>query len=473
MTAVTPLRIDGVDLSHHNAQAIDWKAAKRAGVKFVYHKATESRSFVDSAYSSRRAEAAAQGLPFGAYHFARPARDKATEEARFFISKAKPRPGDLLPVLDLEDTGGLNRAELTRWVREFVREVHASTGVLPVVYTGFDLDDSASTLLWRARYSNVNAEPEIPKPWKGYAIRQFSNGVFGVPNQVDGIGNVDLDTLAVPLETLLIPQPHTKKPAPKRQPSIPEPEDPYEIVTWHDGAVKVDRLTDAALKAAEKRLGYSLTLTQGSYNAGGVAASAGTHDGGGVVDLKAWDWQNKVRALRAVGFAAWHRPAITGLWPEHIHAVLIGNAKLSDAARSQISDYVRGLDGLASHRLDPFPRPTPIPLFRFRRGTRGPEIDFALKHLATALAATDLGTARNMALTTVQGLLLRIPKRWTEAAYVDPVSTHKDRGSESRGPAVDATLDHLRRALPKALLTPGRLSLIREARKLLRALPTV
>ena len=94
----------------------------------------------------------------------------------------------------------------------------------------------------------------------------------------------------------------------------------------------VDWKTRAALEEAERRLGYRLTVVQGSYNPGGVRQSAGTHDGGGVVDLLAWDWQRKVRVLRSVGFAAWYRPAISGLWGAHIHAVLIDHGRLSAAA---------------------------------------------------------------------------------------------------------------------------------------------
>lgn len=146
--------------------------------------------------------------------------------------------------------------------------------------------------------------------------------------------------------------------------------DPYALTT-HDGK-RVDQITHHALLAAEVILGYELTITQGSYNEGGVSASAGTHDGGGVVDLSAWDWANKVRALRSVGFAAWHRPAIRGLWPAHIHAVLIGNKKLSPSAMRQVLDFQQGLNGLADHARDPdtfhpgvvfeMPKPTPKPL---------------------------------------------------------------------------------------------------------------
>src|SRR5690242_16571567 len=63
---------------------------------------------------------------------------------------------------------------------------------------------------------------------------------------------------------------------------------PYDL-TSRNGQT-IDQLTNYALFAAERRLGFkpgALTVVQGSYNGGSsaVAQSAGTHDGGGAVDL--------------------------------------------------------------------------------------------------------------------------------------------------------------------------------------------
>lgn len=149
---------------------------------------------------------------------------------------------------------------------------------------------------------------------------------------------------------------------------------PFERTTFGDGTPKtVDWKTRAALEEAERRLGYPLTIVQGSYNAGGVSQSAGTHDGGGVVDLLAWDWQRKVRVLRAVGFAAWYRPTIQGLWNAHIHAVMIDHGQLSASAARQVAAYRAGRDGLKSNRVDGFWRPDPIPVFKYPPPRRAAE----------------------------------------------------------------------------------------------------
>jgi hypothetical protein len=143
---------------------------------------------------------------------------------------------------------------------------------------------------------------------------------------------------------------------------------PYEKTTIRGGHT-LDELTNYALYAVEYELGYtrgSLTVVQGSYNAGGVAQSAGTHDGGGAVDLIPTNWEKKVKALRKVGFAAWHRTPDQGPWAEHIHCILIGDAKMSMSAFSQVIQYKAKppTDGLAFHRRDPTWHPDPIPTFQ-------------------------------------------------------------------------------------------------------------
>lgn len=141
---------------------------------------------------------------------------------------------------------------------------------------------------------------------------------------------------------------------------------PYDLTTY-DG-LRVDWLTRAALEDTAARLGYSLTLAQGSYNAGKVAASAGTHDGGGVVDLSPYDHKRKVLELRRSGFAAWYRPAVPGLWGAHIHAVLIGNRKLSPGAKAQVLDYLAGKNGLANDGPDDGPRDFVRNRYSWKRG---------------------------------------------------------------------------------------------------------
>jgi GH25 family lysozyme M1 (1,4-beta-N-acetylmuramidase) len=207
--SVTPRRVDGVDISHHQAGSLDLAAAKRRGLKWLYHKATEGDNYTDPNYARRRAEAEKAGLPFGAYHFARPEKSDAAAEARRFLAVAKPKPGDLRPALDLETQEGLSLADIRVWAATWIATVtKALGGVKPIVYTPFDLgaaDDGC--LLWRPRYNNTNTPPALR-----WDIWQFSNGTFGVPHSLAGIGNVDLNTMrpGLDLDAMLIPKPEPK-----------------------------------------------------------------------------------------------------------------------------------------------------------------------------------------------------------------------------------------------------------------------
>ena len=102
-----------------------------------------------------------------------------------------------------------------------------------------------------------------------------------------------------------------------------------------------------------------LTITQGGYNAGGVAASAGTHDRDaldiGAANLSSGQRSEAVNILRKVGFAAWLRNPTQGDWGWHIHCVPIGGDLSAGAAR-QVTAYKNGRNGLANNGPDDGPR---------------------------------------------------------------------------------------------------------------------
>lgn len=119
----------------------------------------------------------------------------------------------------------------------------------------------------------------------------------------------------------------------------------------------MDARTRAMVVAARVVCVAPLEITQGCYNNGAVAASAGTHDGGGAVDIRAKTLNaaqvgEAVNILRKVGFAAWHRLPSEGNWPEHIHCIAIGCPDLSRGAKNQVADYKAGRNGLANNGPD-------------------------------------------------------------------------------------------------------------------------
>lgn len=129
------------------------------------------------------------------------------------------------------------------------------------------------------------------------------------------------------------------------------------IENWRRPGVRMNQRTVDMVLAVERNLGSGLVVVQGSYNNGKVQASAGTHDGGGAVDIRAKNIapgqrQHVVTALRRVGFAAWLRTRQQGFDEVHIHAIAIGDEDLSAGALAQVRDYRNGRNGLKGHGLD-------------------------------------------------------------------------------------------------------------------------
>lgn len=138
-----------------------------------------------------------------------------------------------------------------------------------------------------------------------------------------------------------------------------EPAHDYDLVRY--GGKVVNKRTRTMLEAAAVIYGKPFTLVQGSYSRG-VAASAGTHNGGGVVDISTLGMSDAGRraaeqALRKVGFFAWVRTPPKFAY--HIHAVAIGDRELSAAARLQIRQGFADRNGLAGNGPDPQRDPYP------------------------------------------------------------------------------------------------------------------
>lgn len=103
--------------------------------------------------------------------------------------------------------------------------------------------------------------------------------------------------------------------------------------------------------------GFNFTIVQGSYN-NSVAASGGTHSGGGALDIRTRDFSkgkvdDMVKSLRMAGFAAWSRGRGFDSFTPHIHALAIGDRQMASSARNQVGSYKAGRNGLVGNGLDP------------------------------------------------------------------------------------------------------------------------
>jgi GH25 family lysozyme M1 (1,4-beta-N-acetylmuramidase) len=223
--------IRGVDVSGHQGR-IDWGRVKRDGIAFAIVKATEGVGWADPKYRAHTHGARAAGVAVGAYHFARPdtfsgrslaeARRDARAEADWFLAVAQPRPGDLLPALDLE-TAGLPAESMVAWTRAWLERAHRRLGARPLLYTypafwSFLGATRAfrSYPLWIAHYGVV--EPQLPGSWRRYAVWQYT-----ASGSVDGIaGRVDVDRLADGTTLADITYRPAEQPAPPK-PNLPGP----------------------------------------------------------------------------------------------------------------------------------------------------------------------------------------------------------------------------------------------------------
>ena len=199
----TPTVIDGIDVSYHQG-TVNWSQVAAAGKRFAFVRATAGTLTADTAYWTNRSGARAAGLAVGSYHYANPdsAFNDASNEAGWFLRNSMITSGDLVPVLDLEVSNGLDPASLTAWAQTWLSQVSATTGVRPIIYTNpnFWSSSMANTdwfarngypVLWIAHWTTATA-PIVPAGgWggSGWTFWQHS-GTGTVPGIV---GQVDLD----------------------------------------------------------------------------------------------------------------------------------------------------------------------------------------------------------------------------------------------------------------------------------------
>jgi len=186
------------DISHFQPN-VDFHAAYAGGLRAVFHKATEGIYYVDPRYASARAQAAAAGLLWGAYHFG--TGDDALAQAEHFLSIAKP-DGNTLLVLDLE-RNPQGPSMTIEQARTFVSHLQQVTGKWPGLYSGSYIRDNLGNVkdpvlnncwFWLAEYGPV---PHVPPTWGQWAFWQHTDGHVGPgPQSVPGCGPCDRDRFA-------------------------------------------------------------------------------------------------------------------------------------------------------------------------------------------------------------------------------------------------------------------------------------
>jgi GH25 family lysozyme M1 (1,4-beta-N-acetylmuramidase) len=202
--AAAPAYLSGPDVSHwqHVNASIDWTKVKSPGAQtFAISKATEDVNFTDPFFAADYAAEKAQGLVRGSYHYARPQLPFTTAiaQADFYAATigSVQEAGDLPPIMDFEESGGLSPRDLITWGQTFLAELMAKTGRVPMIYTyryfwRTALLNSSAFIRYPLWIADYTAGATVPTPplvggWPTWAMWQWTStaSVPGVSGNVD------------------------------------------------------------------------------------------------------------------------------------------------------------------------------------------------------------------------------------------------------------------------------------------------
>jgi lysozyme len=127
--------VHGIDMSHYQGD-IWWSAVgENNRINYCYLKASEGGTNVDHRYLENIEMARRYNVLVGSYHFYRP-RQPQEEQLRNFRSQCRPQDQDLIPMIDVEATGGLNSDELCDSLKLFLQLVEREYHCKPLIYSG-------------------------------------------------------------------------------------------------------------------------------------------------------------------------------------------------------------------------------------------------------------------------------------------------------------------------------------------------
>ena len=200
--------IYGIDISQYQGQ-IKWIEVNtihdEIPLDFVFIRATMGEKAIDRRFAENWKAAQSRTKLRGAYHYFRP-NENSIRQASNFIRSVELRPGDLPPVIDIEERPKSQSMDsLKVGLKRWLVAVEGHYGIKPIVYSGdsyftdFLQEEFSDYTLWIANYNFW-----VNKPKKHWNFWQFSERgyVRGIKGPVDlnmFKGNmVDLEDLAIP-----------------------------------------------------------------------------------------------------------------------------------------------------------------------------------------------------------------------------------------------------------------------------------
>jgi len=180
--------LHGIDVSRYQLK-IDWSKVREAHqgknhIHFAFIKATQGINRTDSLFMYNWKSAHQYGIVRGAYHYFEPHADPALQ-AQKFIRTVKLLPGDLPPVLDVEERGTLNRKILQLKIKTWMDIVEAYYGVKPILYTSvrFYQDILENKFpehpLWIAHYYKYQLPDELEWHFWQHSDKGRIKGIHG------------------------------------------------------------------------------------------------------------------------------------------------------------------------------------------------------------------------------------------------------------------------------------------------------
>ena len=166
--------IHGIDVSRYQKN-IDWNAVAEMKIRsvrmdFGFVKATEGVTYTDPLFKRNWQSMERTRMVRGDYHYFKPSLD-GNKQADHFIRQVDLRPGDLPPVLDVEELDNGSPAQLVEGVRKWIDRVEQHYKVKPVIYAGADFYNKylfahfSKYPLWVAHYYQP-CEPRVLSGWK-------------------------------------------------------------------------------------------------------------------------------------------------------------------------------------------------------------------------------------------------------------------------------------------------------------------
>lgn len=130
----TCTHVHGIDLSHYQGEVFWETVGDNTKMAYVYLKATEGGDRIDDKYERNIQLAHRYGLKVGSYHFYRPKTEQA-KQLENFKTQCLPGEQDLIPMIDIESTGGLKNEEFRDSLFKFLDLVEKAYMQKPLLYT--------------------------------------------------------------------------------------------------------------------------------------------------------------------------------------------------------------------------------------------------------------------------------------------------------------------------------------------------